>query len=574
MRTYSAGLLRFALAVLIFVGFSTLFVAAEHNPCPRFPVGSTVSEPENLFSHNGLLRVNFSYQTGTDEYGNTTYCFINEDGAESPTLHLSPGDTLILTVTNLLPPPSTSSMSMTTPADSTVCGSPVMNTSSVNLHYHGTNTSPMCGADDVIHTLIDPGQTFTYTIAFPSDEPPGLYWYHPHVHGLSESAVQGGATGAIVIDGIERIQPAVSGLPERILLIRDYPAPPDSTDPDEPGYNLSLNYIPVPFPKYPPAVIRLKPWAKEFWRVGNLSADTIIDVQVQYDGKPQTLQIVGLDGVPTGSQDGSRRGRLIPVKHLRIPTASRAEFIVTAPGTHVKKAVLLTRDVDTGPDGDTDPLRPLATLQSNRAAPDSQFVIPAASGPGWLQRFEGLMEEKPTARRLLYFSEDNASSKFYITVEGAKPTLFSPDNPPAIVTTQGSVEDWTIQNRSLENHEFHIHQIHYLLLERNGIPVPPEQQQFLDTVDIPFWKRKGPYPSVTVRMDFRGRDVGDFVYHCHILEHEDDGMMAIIRVLPQSSSAALPRRENVLSPEGQLDRNLSPALNSNVKSRAPTGAAP
>jgi FtsP/CotA-like multicopper oxidase with cupredoxin domain len=50
---------------------------------------------------------------------------------------------------------------------------------------------------------------------------------------------------------------------------------------------------------------------------------------------------------------------------------------------------------------------------------------------------------------------------------------------------------------------------------------------------VPFWKGKGhPYPSITVRMDFRGPDVGDFVYHCHILGHEDNGMMATIRVLP------------------------------------------
>ena len=58
-------------------------------------------------------------------------------------------------------------------------------------------------------------------------------------------------------------------------------------------------------------------------------------------------------------------------------------------------------------------------------------------------------------------------------------------------------------------------------------------QQMLDTVDVPFWSGSGPYPSVTLRLDFRGRDIGDFVYHCHILEHEDHGMMAIIRVLPK-----------------------------------------
>ena len=120
-------------------------------------------------------------------------------------------------------------------------------------------------------------------------------------------------------------------------------------------------------------------------------------------------------------------------------------------------------------------------------------------------------------------------------MEGKLPTPYSMDAPPAIVTTQGSTEDWTIENRSTENHEFHIHQIHFLLVKRNGKRVSAEEKQILDTVDVPFWSGTGPYPSVTVRMDFRGPDVGDFVYHCHILDHEDGGMMQIIRVLPKES---------------------------------------
>jgi len=117
---------------------------------------------------------------------------------------------------------------------------------------------------------------------------------------------------------------------------------------------------------------------------------------------------------------------------------------------------------------------------------------------------------------------------------------FSPDNPPAVTTTQGAVEDWTIQNRAQENHEFHFHQIHFMVLsqdhfEVNGShPVNALQGQLMDMIEIPFWdgKKSHPFPSVTVRMDFRGPDIGDFVYHCHILNHEDQGMMAIIRVLP------------------------------------------
>ena len=63
--------------------------------------------------------------------------------------------------------------------------------------------------------------------------------------------------------------------------------------------------------------------------------------------------------------------------------------------------------------------------------------------------------------------------------------------------------------------------------------MPLEERQYRDVVNVPYWSGQGPYPSVKVRMDFRGPYVGDFVYHCHILEHEDKGMMAIIRVLPR-----------------------------------------
>src|SRR5207253_10848591 len=102
-----------------------------------------------------------------------------------------------------------------------VCGDATMMTTSVNMHFHGTNTSPKCHSDETIRTLINPGETFNYSLRIPNDEPPGLYRYHPHVHGFSSPAVQGGATGAIEVEGIANVQPAVAGLPERYLVLRD-----------------------------------------------------------------------------------------------------------------------------------------------------------------------------------------------------------------------------------------------------------------------------------------------------------------------------------------------------------------
>src|ERR1700687_4807308 len=75
-------------------------------------------------------------------------------------------------------------------------------------------------------------------------------------------------------------------------------------------------------------------------------------------------------------------------------------------------------------------------------------------------------------------------------------------------------------------------------------PLQALQGQLMDMIEMPYWDRNPahPYPSVTLRMDFRGPDIGDFVYHCYILNHEDQGMMAIIRVLPGPAAKTHPAK--------------------------------
>ena len=527
--------------------------ALAQSPCERFPQGSVVQEPENLYSKDGVLKVDFTYQTSQDDYGKTLYCFVNSDGAQSPTLHVRPGDTLVLTLTNLVPEgtgkmPEMPGMDMSRAGEGG-CGAMNMTDASVNLHYHGTNTPPVCHQDEVIRTIINSGQTFRYEVHFPKNEPPGLYWYHPHIHGISTAAVQGGATGVLIVDGIENVNPIVAGLPQRVIVVRDNqpvnppPRPlhqPRGSRPadDDAAADLSVNYIPTGGPAFIPAIFEMKPGEKQFWRIANSAAVSILDLHLTYDGVDQPLKIVALDGVPLGSQNGSGEPRTLTPTHLLIPPAGRAEIIVSGPGPEVKVAGLATARVDTGPGGDPDPARPLFNIVQTESGSSLRNVttVPARSGPPPPQRFHDLDKAISTVTRKLYFSEDD--QYFYITVNGQTPRPYSMDAPPAITTTQGSTEDWIIENRSNENHEFHIHQIHFLLLERNGKPVGPKQAQILDTVDLPYWSGTGPYPSIKVRMDFRGPDIGDFVYHCHILDHEDGGMMAIIRVLPRTQGTA------------------------------------
>ena len=155
---------------------------------------------------------------------------------------------------------------------------------------------------------------------------------------------------------------------------------------------------------------------------------------------------------------------------------------------------------------------------------------------------------QPTRTRRLYFSEKlddpkdpNSPTTFYLTVEGQAPAPFDPHSSvPNVVVHQGDVEDWIIENRSREVHDFHIHQVHFLMLEWFGIPI---NEPFLrDTINVPFWDGKTvQYPTVRLRMDFRDPNaIGLFPFHCHLLEHEDGGMMGLIRVEPAEKPSDKP----------------------------------
>jgi FtsP/CotA-like multicopper oxidase with cupredoxin domain len=533
------------------------------NPCPRFAAGSVVHQPAALFSQNGVLSVQFSYQTTTDSANRTLFCFMTPSGLENPTLHVKPGDHLIITVTNNS---SSQAFHMTINPPNCGPGGTQMTLSSLNIHYHGTNTSPTCHQDEVIKTLINFGQTFQYNVAFPANEPPGLYWYHPHVHGIAEHALLGGASGALVVDGIEDIQPAISDLRHRILMIRDQPTaqslqtPPVTEgaggDPNGvPFQEITINNITTNTftdasgrTTYTPAVLHMEPGEKQFWRVSNSTSDSILDLQVQFDGVPQTIQVVAIDGVPVNSQDGTQPGGLIALNHFRLPVASRVEFIVNAPPASVRVAQLVTLNILTGANGDDDPSRPIFNIQllsadNDEPATDDRVGQFTALNPNQ-KRFAGLATAPIAVKRVVFFNEIQPT-QFFMDVQGQPEHLFDPNRAPDIVATQGTVEEWTVENRTLENHEFHFHQLHFLVESQNNFdinhdqPAPGIVGQYLDMIEVPNWdgNTAHPFPSVTLRIDFRGDDIGIFVFHCHILGHEDLGMMNIIQVVPQSSAA-------------------------------------
>ena len=566
------------LAVVLVLAFAagpicTFAGKTSGNTCPRPDAGSTIADAENLRSQNGVLEVELSYRNYTDSNGRTRYCYVSKDGGEAPTLRLNPGDLLILKLKNDLTvphpsakqsgPPPAMAMPMLIPD---ACASGRMTPASTNLHFHGLTVPAVCHQDDVMKTMVQPGDApFEYRFRIPSDEPPGLYWYHPHVHGYTNAQVLGGASGAMIIEGIERANQDLAGLPERVLIVRDQelenpdaaplknnsaPLPPALLDADgearntgngagKPAKDLTLNFVPVSFPEYKPALISMKPSERQLWRVLNASAITYLNLQLIYKGAAQSLGIVAIDGVPI-NRSGSAGANVLWRSNLGLPPGGRIEFIVNGPPAGID-GTLLTRSFNTGAVGENDPERPLATIKASESTPIAQSTLPLSTHPLPVPKLPWIGDVKPARTRTMYFSEvpqdpndPKSPTVFMLTVDGQPEKPFDPhSSEPNIIAEQGDVEDWIIENRTQEVHAFHIHQIHFMLLAWFGLPV---SEPFLyDTINVPFWDgRSKVYPMIKVRMDFRDPNtVGTFVYHCHILEHEDGGMMGTIRVEPK-----------------------------------------
>jgi FtsP/CotA-like multicopper oxidase with cupredoxin domain len=567
---------------------ATKTVTGGDGGCFRAAVGSEVPEPEDLRSVDGVLKVDLAFRSFVDSKGEVRFCYVTPNGKQSPTLRVKPGDTVILNFKNeataTLPqtrtvkaaqqagasaPDASAHSGMPMNSDNlpaAPCATAPMRATSTNLHFHGLTVPAACHQDDVMRTMIETGSApYEYKFQIPADEPAGLYWYHPHIHGFTKAQVLGGASAALVVEGIERAIPSLAGLPERVLIVRDQnlanpdaaptndaKLPPVKLDADgdvmntgtgtgKPAEDLTLNYVPVPYPNYPPAKITMKPGERQLWRVLNASAITYLSLQLLYDGVAQAVDVVALDGVPIHNTDLPQT-HSIRLNHLGVPPGGRIEFVLEGPPAG-SKAALVTRAVNTGAMGENDPTRAIAQIIAKADAPEPQSSLAKNPTPLPESSTTWLRDVKPVRVRKLFFSETpldpkdpNSPTTFYLTVEGETPKPFDPSSGiPNIVTHQGDVEDWILENRSQELHAFHIHQVHFALMEFFGLPV---NEPFLrDTVNVPYWDGKNPvYPRVRLRMDFRDPNaVGTYPYHCHLLEHEDSGMMGLIRVEPAGS---------------------------------------
>lgn len=426
---------------------------------------------------------------------------------EPPLIRVSPGGTIQMRYVNNLPVHS----------DEKCALGPCENMS--NLHFHGLHVSPRSPQDDVLTMMAMPGQVLNYRVDIPFDAPPGLYWYHTHPHGESARQDLDGMSGAIVVDGIDRYYPELRDMPERVLVLRDrviddgddrkkikeqleIPGERCGTSTEQ---NLervfTINGAVRP-------LIPIRPGERQFWRIVNASSDRYADIQLG----GQQLEIVALDGMPLSYHDrnqGTRR-----VDHILVAPAGRVEAIVTGAGA---RTTFSTRCVDTGPDGDYNPAMVLADVVSSPQAAEPERKMPALSGPAVYKNFSSQQLEAVKAQDpdfTVVFTEDKKG--FYIN--GKK---FAMDSAPMLRARVGSMQHWRVVNATGEVHPFHIHQVHFLAYAVNGSP--SETPEWLDTVDVPYGG------TADLIMDFTDPVIrGVSVFHCHLLSHEDKGMMAKI----------------------------------------------
>ena len=478
-------------------------------------------EPPEIDAVNGVATVSLvasiNPQTGFPSF------LYNGSRIGAPTIRVKPGDTIVLDVSNDLPRGR---------------GRQAFRMGELNVHFHGLGVSPMPPADDVLRTLAMPGGSLHYVVPIPLNQEPGLYWYHPHVHGEVNLQVgEAGMSGAIVVQGLERHLPGLAKLKERLIVVRDIgigDAPPigngDAPDmgdmmdarpqnsnphpcgPDAGRLTLTLNGATHP-------LITIKRGAQQFFRLVNATGHKTLKLAV--DGG--TLEIVAIDGFALDSYRGTPPTET--VSSIVVPPAARAEFVVTGPADgHAKFRTLC---FDSGPNGDPDPMAVLADLRAPSGGHGpAQGRAPLAVGAALPQNAYTAGLPQPVAIRRVVFSE----TPQHFLINGK---TFSIKGPPMFVVRTGTVEEWDVLNASREVHDFHIHQIHFAVESVNGVKV--EHPHWADSVVIPHRTgigAKGPPGEAVLLMDFRDPIIrGEFVFHCHILDHEDAGMMAKIQAI-------------------------------------------
>jgi FtsP/CotA-like multicopper oxidase with cupredoxin domain len=444
--------------------------------------GETFAAPEVLTSTDRNLTLTLEATGGSGRVaGRDATTLRYNGGLPGPTLRLRPGDHLGIDLVNHLNEPT-------------------------NLHTHGLQVSPQGNSDNPF-VMVNPGERFRYDYQLPDTHPPGTFWYHPHHHGLAADQVFAGLYGAIVID--EPDPPQVGA--DRMLVISDITL--DGTGTVAPATGMQRmagregDLVLVNGRANP--VLSAQSGTRERWRIVNACVSRYL--RSRLDG--QDLQLLGVD-LPLGGQPQ-------PVDELLLAPGNRTDLLVTTrAGTSTLQTLPYYRGSAMGMGGGmgsrgTDSggsVIELATLTVT--GPSAPAVAALPTRPTAID----LRSSAITTRRTLTLGMGMGMGGSAFTIDSRG---FDPNRVDQTVTA-GAVEEWIIINTGPMDHPFHLHVWPMQILSIAGHAIDPPTWQ--NVVNVPARS------STVVRVAFDAH-TGRTVYHCHILDHEDSGMMGVIEVV-------------------------------------------
>jgi suppressor of ftsI len=468
-------------------------------PDPVPPAIDDLPDPPELRSENGVLRGTLTVAPaeitvrGCDIFANV----INGDYM-APTLRIRRGDTIRVKAVNQIGPAEVN----------------IDEPQPTNIHYHGMDVSPKRPAGDNVFIRIRPDRHLRYDVFVPEDHPQGLHWYHAHVHHYVDDQIGSGVSGMLIVDGfIEEQYPELAGLRQRVMVFKDFTFPGFE---DGDARAKSLNGFADP-------PIRARPGEYQIWQLGNLGADAFFDMKL--DGHDAWLI----------ERDGNLLLRPVRVEHVFLPPGARAVAVVRAgkAGSYAYHHL----NVDTGPAGDPNPAVRLGTFIVSGEPVEGGGAIRARlrDGPAHPDRIQPNPETvaglEIDRTRYIDFSESADGDTFYINNRTYKERRID------TTTSVGQVERWIVRNFSEELHVFHLHQTEFLVESYSGPSDLTLGFGLRDVIDIPYAKDGSPGFAEIIIPFTNPIIAGEFVYHCHLVQHEDAGMMANIRVLRRPSLA-------------------------------------
>jgi bilirubin oxidase len=403
--------------------------------------------------------------------GTTSEVFAYNGSVPGPTLEVREGDRVIVHFQNELPEPTT-------------------------VHWHGIHLPVTMDGSPL--DPIPPGKSYTYDFTIPKGTA-GTYWYHPHPHHRTKFQVAMGLYGALIVRADD--DPLPASLPEKLLILSDARLDHhggldlghthnrvDEANGYE-GDRLFVNGQEQP-------TLSIRAGEVQRWRVINASA-----------ARFYRLSLAGHSFLQVGS-DGGLFERPIERSEVLVTPSERVELLVRGTGTPGSRAVLRSLPHDrytpqTRP-ADWEKPRELLTLATTDAAPGASPAIPTTLRP-----VPPLDATKATATRVVVLFQGFLNNRPFDA------------NRSDFIAPLGATEIWQLENPLAMDHPFHLHGFQFQVLDRNGVPEP--FRAWKDTVNVP----KGGLVRFLVRYDdFPGK----WMFHCHILDHEDHGMMGILEV--------------------------------------------